>query len=104
MTSAEELPGEVKAALSECESSLETLEAVLEPLLSTPWETLTAKLDSSEKARLNLMMAYATSSLYFIYLKTQVSDGLCKHRHNLVKRRLRPGEVDAICLHVCVHI
>mmetsp|Transcript_43721 Transcript_43721/g.106883 ORF Transcript_43721/g.106883 Transcript_43721/m.106883 type:complete len:156 (+) Transcript_43721:205-672(+) len=65
------LPDEVQAALSSCEESMGALEEVLEPLLSTPWEVLTARLDAMEKAKLNLMMAYAVNSLYFIYLKTQ---------------------------------
>lgn len=71
-TDAAVLPGEVQSALDSCETSLAALEDILAPLLSTPWDVLTAQLDPLEKAKLNLMMAYAVDSLYFIYLKTQV--------------------------------
>jgi hypothetical protein len=66
------LPQEVKDSLKGCSDSLDALEEVLGPLLSTPWDVLTARLEPLEKAKLNLMIAYSVESLYFIYLKTQV--------------------------------
>jgi exosome complex protein LRP1 len=68
----EGLPQDVKDTLKGFTESLDALEEVLGPLLNTPWDVLTSRLEPLEKAKLNLMIAYAVESLYFIYLKTQV--------------------------------
>jgi exosome complex protein LRP1 len=67
-----ELPEGIQARLDTLEESMTALEAELEPLLSTPWDVLTSKMEPLEKAKLNLMIAYAADSLFFLYLKTQV--------------------------------
>ena len=65
------LPAEMEENLTEMEATLSTLEKELEPLLSTPWEQLTSKLEPMEKAKLNLMIAYVANSLFYVFLKTQ---------------------------------
>lgn len=67
-----ELPEGIQERLDTLEESMTALEAELEPLLSTPWDVLTSKMEPLEKAKLNLMIAYAADSLFFLYLKTQV--------------------------------
>mmetsp|Transcript_14798 Transcript_14798/g.35755 ORF Transcript_14798/g.35755 Transcript_14798/m.35755 type:complete len:143 (+) Transcript_14798:120-548(+) len=66
-----ELPEGIQERLDTLEESMTALEAELEPLLSTPWDVLTSKMEPLEKAKLNLMIAYAADSLFFLYLKTQ---------------------------------
>jgi exosome complex protein LRP1 len=67
-----ELPEDVQTVISNLDTSLSSLEEHLGPLLEIPWDDLTGRLDPMEKAKLNLMMAYSTASLFYMYLKSQV--------------------------------
>jgi hypothetical protein len=67
-----DLPGDIQERLDTLDKSMTALEQELEPLLATDWDVLTSKLEPVEKAKLNLMIAYAADSLFFLYLKTQV--------------------------------
>jgi hypothetical protein len=68
----QDLPGDIQERLDTLDKSMAALEQELEPLLATEWGVLTSKLEPEEKAKLNLMIAYAADSLFFLYLKTQV--------------------------------
>ena len=67
-----ELPDEMKTTLTNLDTSLTALEEHLDPIFEIPWDVLTARLEPMEKAKLNLMMAYSTASLFYMYLKSQV--------------------------------
>ncbi|KAG8877613.1 hypothetical protein FRB97_003242 [Tulasnella sp. 331] len=51
--------------------SLDTLEEVLSPILSSPLPETLAKLPPLERAKLQTMLAYVTQDLVYMYLKTR---------------------------------
>mmetsp|Transcript_28722 Transcript_28722/g.45034 ORF Transcript_28722/g.45034 Transcript_28722/m.45034 type:complete len:149 (-) Transcript_28722:1442-1888(-) len=71
---ASELPADMDSRLTALEEAMTKLEQELEPALNTNWDTLTGDLEALDKAKLNLMIAYAADSLFFLYLKTQGQD------------------------------
>ena len=87
-----DLPDEIQTVLSNLDSSLSSLEEYLDPLFEVPWDELTGRLDPLEKAKLNLMMAYAASSLFYMYLKSQVLE----FRHDIIAGCLTKANIPII--------
>eukprot|EP01134_Creolimax_fragrantissima_P001237 CFRG1237T1 len=64
------LPTEVEDLIVDFDTNVSDLIAHLEPLLSANTEELQAKLTPEERAQLELAVAYATSSMFWMYLTT----------------------------------
>ncbi|KAK9767712.1 hypothetical protein K7432_002278 [Basidiobolus ranarum] len=58
-------------AMNQLEASLSKIQAHLEPLLSSPLNETIGKLPVMDRCKLEVMVAYAINTLFWIYLKTQ---------------------------------
>lgn len=66
-----ELPADFAEPVRNFEASLATIEAQVRRLQAAPWAELCKGLPPLEVARVHLMVAYAVSTLFYMYLKTQ---------------------------------
>ncbi|XP_068423624.1 nuclear nucleic acid-binding protein C1D [Clinocottus analis] len=66
----EDYPQEIDEQLTGFDSSVSSVETMLEKLMAMPRSEL-QKLDSLDQAKLDLMSAYALNSLFWMYLVTQ---------------------------------
>ena len=66
-----ELPTDFAEPVRNFEASLATIEAQVRRLQAAPWAELCKGLPPLEVARVHLMVAYAVSTLFYMYLKTQ---------------------------------
>ncbi|KNC87049.1 hypothetical protein SARC_00795 [Sphaeroforma arctica JP610] len=64
------LPAEVEDLIDEFDTATSDLASHLEPILNCNQEELKAKLTPAERAQLELAMAYAASSMFWMYLTT----------------------------------
>ncbi|XP_018595785.1 nuclear nucleic acid-binding protein C1D [Scleropages formosus] len=67
----EDVPTEIEEYLTEFDSSVDAVNAMVKTLVSVSRNELLGKLDPLEQAKLDLMSAYALNSLYWTYLVTQ---------------------------------
>jgi len=62
---------EIKENYSVFEGQVADLDAYLRPLFEVPMEELSNRMTEVEKAKLNIVMAYAINALFYVYLRTQ---------------------------------
>ncbi|NP_001135361.1 nuclear nucleic acid-binding protein C1D [Salmo salar] len=67
----EDYPTEIEEQLTGFESSVGTVNNMVQTILSMPRNELVQKLDPLEQAKLDLMSAYSLNSLFWMYLVTQ---------------------------------
>ncbi|KAG8000294.1 Nuclear nucleic acid-binding protein C1D [Nibea albiflora] len=67
----EDYPQEIDEQLTGFDSSVSSVKAMLEQLMSMPRNELLQKLDPLDQAKLDLMSAYTLNSLFWMYLVTQ---------------------------------
>ncbi|XP_040906430.1 nuclear nucleic acid-binding protein C1D [Toxotes jaculatrix] len=67
----EDYPHEIDEQLTSFDSSVSSIKAMLEKLMSMPRNDLVEKLDPLDQAKLDLMSAYTLNSLFWMYLVTQ---------------------------------
>ncbi|XP_028676328.1 nuclear nucleic acid-binding protein C1D isoform X2 [Erpetoichthys calabaricus] len=67
----DEYPTEIHEFLSDFECSLNTVDEMINTMISVSRGELLCKLDPLEQAKLDLMSAYSLNSLFWIYLVTQ---------------------------------
>ncbi|XP_068183731.1 nuclear nucleic acid-binding protein C1D [Antennarius striatus] len=67
----EDYPYEIDEQLTGFDSSVSTVKAMLEQLISMPRNELQQKLDPLEQAKLDLMSVYTLNSLFWMYLVTR---------------------------------
>lgn len=70
-TPAEDYPTEIEEQLTGFESSVASVNSMVQTVLSMPRNELMQKLDPLEQAKLDLMSAYSLNSLFWMYLVTQ---------------------------------
>ncbi|KAM9946739.1 hypothetical protein ACTFIY_002671 [Dictyostelium cf. discoideum] len=73
-----DLPADIKQDITNFENVLDKLESQLEPFFKVPLKEHQASLTPIENAKLNITVAYALNSLFFMYLQTQ---GVSPHDH-----------------------
>lgn len=76
----EDYPHEIDEQLTGFDSSVSSVNTVLEKLMSMPRNELLQKLDPLDQAKLDLMSAYTLNSLFWMYLVTQ---GLNPREHGI---------------------
>ncbi|ORX89180.1 exosome-associated factor Rrp47/DNA strand repair C1D [Basidiobolus meristosporus CBS 931.73] len=69
-------------AVNQLEASLSKIQAHLDPLLSAPLNETIGKLPVMDRCKLEVMVAYAINTLFWIYLKTQ---GVPPNDHPVMK-------------------
>ncbi|TRY98820.1 hypothetical protein DNTS_035638 [Danionella cerebrum] len=69
--SAEEYPSEIEESLNDFESSVSSVQQMVQRLVSVSRSDGLLKLDPLEQAKLDLMSAYALNSIFWMYLVTQ---------------------------------
>ncbi|XP_072032228.1 nuclear nucleic acid-binding protein C1D-like [Amphiura filiformis] len=69
--SAENYPKEIAASLKAFQSSLEDVDEVLAPLMNASMPEIHNQLTPLDRAKLDLVSAYAINSLFWVYLGTQ---------------------------------
>ncbi|XP_046885200.1 nuclear nucleic acid-binding protein C1D isoform X2 [Hypomesus transpacificus] len=67
----EDYPTEIEEQLKGFESSVASVNTMVQTVLSMPRKELMEKLDPLEQAKLDLMSAYTLNSLFWMYLVTQ---------------------------------
>lgn len=67
----EDYPQEIDEQLTGFDSSVNSMNSMIEKLLSMPRNELQQKLDPLDQAKLDLMSAYTLNSLFWMYLVTQ---------------------------------
>ncbi|XP_037072753.1 nuclear nucleic acid-binding protein C1D-like [Pollicipes pollicipes] len=72
--SAEEFPKGLAVKLGEMDKSLKSLETTLDPILSIPLEESYQSMSPLDRARYDLVSAYAVNSLFWVYLRTRGED------------------------------
>ncbi|CAL1265528.1 unnamed protein product [Larinioides sclopetarius] len=65
-----EIPSEIIDKLQNFHQSLEKMQEILTPLISTNINSTDVKIEPLDKARLNLISGYALNSLFWMYLNT----------------------------------
>jgi len=65
MAATDDMPAELATALDTFEKALADVEAALQPLLATNMEEFLATAKPADKARVEVMAAYALSSLFY---------------------------------------
>ncbi|KAN0009883.1 hypothetical protein ACTFIU_007193 [Dictyostelium citrinum] len=73
-----DLPADIKQDITNFENVLDRLESQLEPFFKVPLKEHQGSLTPIENAKLNIAVAYALNSLFFMYLQTQ---GVSPHDH-----------------------
>ncbi|XP_034538387.1 nuclear nucleic acid-binding protein C1D [Notolabrus celidotus] len=68
---AEDYPHEIDEQLTGFNSSVSSVQTMLEKLMSMPRNELLQKLDPLDQAKLDLMSAYTLNSLFWMYLVTK---------------------------------
>ncbi|KAL6102233.1 c1d [Pungitius sinensis] len=66
----EDFPHEIEEQLTGFDSSVSSVKAMLDKLMSVPRSDLLQKLDPLDQAKLDLMSAYTLNSLFWMYLVT----------------------------------
>ncbi|XP_078351892.1 nuclear nucleic acid-binding protein C1D-like isoform X2 [Oculina patagonica] len=66
-----DLPEEVTESLETFHEALGKVEDVFKPLLETPVDDLKEKINPLQSAKLDLVVAYAINSMFWMYLTTQ---------------------------------
>ncbi|XP_052006441.1 nuclear nucleic acid-binding protein C1D-like [Xyrauchen texanus] len=69
--SAEDYPTEIEENLNDFESSVSSVQNVVQTLVSVSRSDRLLKLDHLDQAKLDLMSAYALNSMFWMYLVTQ---------------------------------
>ncbi|XP_028324283.1 nuclear nucleic acid-binding protein C1D [Gouania willdenowi] len=67
----EDYPHEIDEQLKTFDSSVSSIKAMLEKLMSVPRNELQQKLEPLEQAKLELLSVYTLNSLFWMYLVTQ---------------------------------
>ncbi|KAM8851689.1 nuclear nucleic acid-binding protein C1D [Synchiropus picturatus] len=80
MAASEDYPHEIDEQLTVFDSSVSSVKAMLEKMISLPKNDVVEKLDSLDQAKLDLMSAYTLNSLFWMYLVTQ---GLNPREHGI---------------------
>ncbi|XP_053730636.1 nuclear nucleic acid-binding protein C1D [Synchiropus splendidus] len=80
MAASEDYPHEINEQLTAFDSSVSSVKAMLEKMISLPKNDVVEKLDSLDQAKLDLMSAYTLNSLFWMYLVTQ---GLNPREHGI---------------------
>eukprot|EP00128_Syssomonas_multiformis_P013308 Colp12_sorted_trinity150504_noHs@19443 len=70
----ESLPKDVTAALDKMNQSLNAVEKTLKPFFEVPLHESRAKLQPLDQAKLELIIAYALNTLFWLYITTQGTD------------------------------
>ncbi|KAN0030026.1 hypothetical protein ACTA71_008170 [Dictyostelium dimigraforme] len=73
-----DLPADIKQDITNFENVLDRLELQLEPFFKVPLKEHQGSLTPIENAKLNITVAYALNSLFYMYLQTQ---GVSPHDH-----------------------
>jgi hypothetical protein len=76
----------VPASVAELETRLKAVEEGLKPFLEQGFEEAIADLDEEEVARLNIVLSFAMTSLFYIFLRTQ---GISAANHPVKKELAR---------------
>ncbi|KAL1413627.1 hypothetical protein Q8F55_001405 [Vanrija albida] len=63
-----------RAALTALDTTLDALESALAPLLSQPWSQTLSALPALERAKADVLLAYAINDLVWVYLKSRGLD------------------------------
>jgi exosome complex protein LRP1 len=67
----DELPKEITQSLQDLDATITSLEKILEPFFKENLADIMQRLSPLEAAKLNICMAYAVNTLYYLFLKTQ---------------------------------
>ncbi|KAM3862831.1 nuclear nucleic acid-binding protein C1D [Diretmus argenteus] len=67
----EDYPSEIEEQLKAFDSSVNSVNTMLQTMMSMPRNDLLQKLDPLDQAKLDLMSAYTLNSLFWMYLVTQ---------------------------------
>eukprot|EP01113_Clastostelium_recurvatum_P024601 TRINITY_DN2936_c0_g1_i2.p1 TRINITY_DN2936_c0_g1~~TRINITY_DN2936_c0_g1_i2.p1 ORF type:complete len:199 (+),score=50.94 TRINITY_DN2936_c0_g1_i2:163-759(+) len=70
----EELPSDLQSSLASFEKTLSSLEESLTPFFNESLKDQLSHLSPIDAAKLNIVMAYAINTLFYMYLKTQGTD------------------------------
>eukprot|EP00735_Rhodelphis_limneticus_P010460 TRINITY_DN3201_c0_g1::TRINITY_DN3201_c0_g1_i1::g.3637::m.3637 TRINITY_DN3201_c0_g1::TRINITY_DN3201_c0_g1_i1::g.3637 ORF type:complete len:208 (+),score=11.12,sp/Q32PE4/C1D_BOVIN/39.42/2e-25,Sas10_Utp3/PF04000.10/6.4e-15,Fungal_trans_2/PF11951.3/0.0038,SR-25/PF10500.4/1.3 TRINITY_DN3201_c0_g1_i1:73-624(+) len=65
------LPEELSTSLSNVEHAIASLDEHLEPFFSMPLSEIVSSLGTHDGAKLNLVLAYAVNTMFFLLLRTQ---------------------------------
>ncbi|CAL8258785.1 unnamed protein product [Lota lota] len=84
MSAEEDYPSEIQEQLTGFETSVGSINSMLQTMMSMPRNDLLQKLDPLDQAKLDLMSAYTLNSLFWMYLVTR---GLNPREHG-VKQEL----------------
>jgi len=74
------LPNDIQQDITNFENILDKLEGQLDPFFKVSLKEHQEKLSPVESAKLNITVAYALNSLFFMYLQTQ---GVSPHEHQV---------------------
>ncbi|EGC30095.1 hypothetical protein DICPUDRAFT_158214 [Dictyostelium purpureum] len=75
-----DLPSDIQQDINNFENVLDKLESQLESFFKVPLKEHQQSLSPIESAKLNITIAYALNSLFFMYLQTQ---GVSPHDHQV---------------------
>ncbi|KAF2071225.1 hypothetical protein CYY_007459 [Polysphondylium violaceum] len=83
------LPSDIQQDITNFENILDKLEGQLDPFFKVSLKEHQEKLTPVESAKLNITVAYALNSLFFMYLQTQ---GVSPHDHQVKNEleRIKP--------------
>ncbi|XP_043221415.1 nuclear nucleic acid-binding protein C1D-like isoform X1 [Amphibalanus amphitrite] len=93
-----DFPKDLAVKLGEMDKALKNLEKSLDPFLSTPLEESYQSMTPLQRAKYDLVSAYAMNSLFWIYLRTRGEDtqehGIKTELERLKTTMLRVKEIE----------